>query len=90
MSRIIPVILFVIFLTGCTTSSSIGYTKIDKPTLVIPSMKPIKLNDVKFGHDGELYTLDDDNFDNLVRNEELIKNRLIIQDKIIKEYRDFY
>ena len=72
---------------GCSTQSQIQN---EKPPLVLPESPEVKMRPVKWEIKNSMICLSPEQYSNLSLNTDDIKNFIIIQNKIIEIYRDYY
>lgn len=80
-------ILFVPVCLGCSTQSHIQN---EKPTLVLPKSPEVKMRPVQWEIKNSMICLSPEQYSNLSLNTDDIKNFIIIQNKIIEIYKDYY
>lgn len=80
-------ILFVPVCTGCSTQTQI---QTEKPTLVLPKSPEVKMRPVQWEIKNSMICLSPEQYSNLSLNTDDIKNFIIIQNKIIEIYKDYY
>lgn len=80
-------ILFVPVCLGCSTQTQIQN---EKPTLILPKSPEVKMRPVKWEIKNSMICLSPEQYSNLSLNTDDIKNFIIIQNKIIKIYKDYY
>lgn len=79
-------ILFVPVCTGCSQTQ----IQNEKPTLILPESPEVKMRPVKWEIKNSMICLSPEQYSNLSLNTDDIKNFIIIQNKIIKIYKDYY
>lgn len=72
---------------GCSTQSHI---QTEKPTLVLPESPEVKMRPVQWEIKNSMICLSPEQYSNLSLNTDDIKNFIIIQNKIIEIYKDYY
>ena len=91
MLSYIKTLLFLILLVpvclGCSTQSHIQN---EKPTLVLPKSPEVKMRPVQWEIKNSMICLSPEQYSNLSLNTDDIKNFIIIQNKIIEIYKDYY
>ena len=91
MLSYIKTLLFLILLVpvclGCSSQSQIQN---EKPPLVLPESPEVKMRPVKWEIKNSMICLSPEQYSNLSLNTDDIKNFIIIQNKIIKIYKDYY
>lgn len=80
-------ILFVPVCLGCSTQSQIQN---ERPLLVLPESPEVKMRPVQWEIKNSMICLSPEQYSNLSLNTDDIKNFIIIQNKIIKIYKDYY
>lgn len=80
-------ILFVPVCLGCSTQSPIQN---ERPPLVLPKSPEVKMRPVQWEIKNSMICLSPEQYSNLSLNTDDIKNFIIIQNKIIKIYKDYY
>ena len=80
-------ILFVPVCLGCSTQSQI---QTERPPLVLPESPEVKMRPVQWEIKNSMICLSPEQYSNLSLNTDDIKNFIIIQNKIIKIYKDYY
>lgn len=80
-------ILFVPVCLGCSTQSQIQN---ERPPLVLPKSPEVKMRPVQWEIKNSMICLSPEQYSNLSLNTDDIKNFIIIQNKIIKIYKDYY
>lgn len=80
-------ILFVPVCLGCSTQTQIQN---EKPTLILPESPEVKMRPVQWEIKNSMICLSPEQYSNLSLNTDDIKNFIIIQNKIIKIYKDYY
>lgn len=79
-------ILFVPVCSGCTQTQ----IQTEKPTLILPESPEVKMRPVQWEIKNSMICLSPEQYSNLSLNTDDIKNFIIIQNKIIKIYKDYY
>ena len=79
-------ILFVPVCTGCTQTQ----IQTEKPTLILPKSPEVKMRPVKWEIKNSMICLSPEQYSNLSLNTDDIKNFMIIQNKIIEIYKNYY
>lgn len=91
MLSYIKTLLFLILLVpvclGCSSQSQIQN---EKPTLILPESPEVKMRPVQWEIKNSMICLSPEQYSNLSLNTDDIKNFIIIQNKIIKIYKDYY
>lgn len=91
MFSYIKTLLFLILLVpvclGCSTQTQI---QDEKPTLVLPESPEVKMRPVQWEIKNSMICLSPEQYSNLSLNTDDIKNFIIIQNKIIEIYKDYY
>ena len=91
MLSYIKTLLFLILLVpvclGCSTQSHIQN---ERPPLVLPKSPEVKMRPVQWEIKNSMICLSPEQYSNLSLNTDDIKNFIIIQNKIIKIYKDYY
>ena len=91
MLSYIKTLLFLILLVpvclGCSSQSQIQN---EKPTLILPESPEVKMRPVKWEIKNSMICLSPEQYSNLSLNTDDIKNFIIIQNKIIEIYKDYY
>lgn len=91
MLSYIKTLLFLILLVpvclGCSTQSPIQN---ERPPLVLPKSPEVKMRPVQWEIKNSMICLSPEQYSNLSLNTDDIKNFIIIQNKIIKIYKDYY
>ena len=72
---------------GCSTQSQIQG---EKPPLVLPKSPEVKMRPVQWEIKNSMICLSPEQYSNLSLNTDDIKNFIIIQNKIIEIYKDYY
>lgn len=72
---------------GCSTQTQI---QTEKPTLVLPESPEVKMRPVQWEIKNSMICLSPEQYSNLSLNTDDIKNFIIIQNKIIEMYKDYY
>lgn len=72
---------------GCSTQSQIQN---ERPPLVLPESPEVKMRPVKWEIKNSMICLSPEQYSNLSLNTDDIKNFIIIQNKIIEIYKDYY
>lgn len=72
---------------GCSTQTHIQN---EKPTLVLPKSPEVKMRPVQWEIKNSMICLSPEQYSNLSLNTDDIKNFIIIQNKIIEIYKDYY
>lgn len=72
---------------GCSTQSQIQN---ERPPLVLPKSPEVKMRPVKWEIKNSMICLSPEQYSNLSLNTDDIKNFIIIQNKIIEMYKDYY
>lgn len=72
---------------GCSTQSQIQN---EKPPLVLPKSPEVKMRPVQWEIKNSMICLSPEQYSNLSLNTDDIKNFIIIQNKIIEIYKDYY
>lgn len=80
-------ILFVPVCLGCSTQSHIQN---ERPPLMLPESPEVKMRPVQWEIKNSMICLSPEQYSNLSLNTDDIKNFIIIQNKIIKIYKDYY
>lgn len=80
-------ILFVPVCLGCSTQTQIQN---ERPTLILPESPEVKMRPVQWEIKNSMICLSPEQYSNLSLNTDDIKNFIIIQNKIIKIYKDYY
>ena len=90
MLSYIKTLLFLILLvpvcTGCTQTQ----IQNERPTLILPKSPEVKMRPVKWEIKNSMICLSPEQYSNLSLNTDDIKNFIIIQNKIIEIYKDYY
>jgi hypothetical protein len=85
------IILPILFLVGCKTPT-IDF--VPKTTLELTQPETLVLDDIQFDvkkeNDEIFYILDAKNFNSFVFNQEQLQNRIILNERIIREYKNYY
>ena len=94
MLSYIKIMIFLILLvpvclgcSGCTSTQSLSD---ERPTLVLPESPEIKMRPVQWEIKNSMICLSPEQYSNLSLNTDDIKNFIIIQNKIIKIYKEYY
>lgn len=87
IKTLVFLILLVPVCTGCSTQSQI---QTEKPPLVLPESPEVKMRPVKWEIKNSMICLSPEQYSNLSLNTDDIKNFIIIQNKIIEIYKDYY
>lgn len=91
MLSYIKILIFLILLVpvclGCSTQSQIQN---ERPPLVLPKSPEVKMRPVKWEIKNSMICLSPEQYSNLSLNTDDIKNFIIIQNKIIEIYKDYY
>lgn len=91
MLSYIKTLLFLILLVpvclGCSTQSHIQN---ERTPLVLPKSPEVKMRPVQWEIKNSMLCLSPEQYSNLSLNTDDIKNFIIIQNKIIKIYKDYY
>ena len=91
MLSYIKTLLFLILLVPvCLGCSSQPQIQNEKPTLILPESPEVKMRPVKWEIKNSMICLSPEQYSNLSLNTDDIKNFIIIQNKIIKIYKDYY
>ena len=72
---------------GCSTQTQIQN---ERPPLVLPESPEVKMRPVQWEIKNSMICLSPEQYSNLSLNTDDIKNFIIIQNKIIKIYKDYY
>lgn len=72
---------------GCSTQSQIQN---ERPPLVLPKSPEVKMRPVQWEIKNSMICLSPEQYSNLSLNTDDIKNFIIIQNKIIEMYKDYY
>lgn len=72
---------------GCSTQSQIQN---ERPPLVLPESPEVKMRPVQWEIKNSMICLSPEQYSNLSLNTDDIKNFIIIQNKIIEIYKDYY
>lgn len=72
---------------GCSTQSQIQN---ERPPLVLPKSPEVKMRPVQWEIKNSMICLSPEQYSNLSLNTDDIKNFIIIQNKIIEIYKDYY
>ena len=92
MLSYIKTLLFLILLVpvclGCTQSHNQIQT--EKPTLILPESPEVKMRPVQWEIKNSMICLSPEQYSNLSLNTDDIKNFIIIQNKIIEIYKEYY
>lgn len=87
IKTLVFLILLVPVCLGCSTQSHIQN---EKPTLVLPKSPEVKMRPVQWEIKNSMICLSPEQYSNLSLNTDDIKNFIIIQNKIIEIYKDYY
>lgn len=87
IKTLVFLILFVPVCLGCSTQTQI---QTEKPPLVLPESPEVKMRPVQWEIKNSMICLSPEQYSNLSLNTDDIKNFIIIQNKIIEIYKDYY
>lgn len=87
IKTLVFLILFVPVCLGCSTQSQIQN---ERPPLVLPKSPEVKMRPVQWEIKNSMICLSPEQYSNLSLNTDDIKNFIIIQNKIIEIYKDYY
>lgn len=87
IKTLVFLILLVPVCLGCSTQSHI---QTEKPPLVLPKSPEVKMRPVQWEIKNSMICLSPEQYSNLSLNTDDIKNFIIIQNKIIEIYKDYY
>lgn len=91
MLSYIKTLLFLILLIpvclGCSSQTQI---QTERPPLVLPKSPEVKMRPVQWEIKNSMICLSPEQYSNLSLNTDDIKNFIIIQNKIIEIYKDYY
>lgn len=85
--KILVLVLSLGCVFGCSTQSHIQG---EKPTLILPETPEVKMRPVQWEIKNSMICLSPEQYSNLSLNTDDIKNFIIIQNKIIEIYKDYY
>lgn len=87
IKTLVFLILLVPVCLGCSTQSQIQN---ERPPLVLPESPEVKMRPVQWEIKNSMICLSPEQYSNLSLNTDDIKNFIIIQNKIIEIYKDYY
>ena len=87
IKTLVFLILLVPVCLGCSTQTQIQN---EKPPLVLPKSPEVKMRPVQWEIKNSMICLSPEQYSNLSLNTDDIKNFIIIQNKIIEIYKDYY
>lgn len=87
IKTLVFLILLVPICLGCSTQTQIQN---ERPPLVLPKSPEVKMRPVQWEIKNSMICLSPEQYSNLSLNTDDIKNFIIIQNKIIEIYKDYY
>lgn len=90
MLSYIKTLLFLILLVPVCTGCSQTQIQTEKPTLILPESPEVKMRPVQWEIKNSMICLSPEQYSNLSLNTDDIKNFIIIQNKIIELYKEYY
>lgn len=82
--------LVLVLSLGCVFGCSQSQIQNEKPTLILPETPEVKMRPVQWEIKNSMICLSPEQYSNLSLNTDDIKNFIIIQNKIIEIYKDYY
>lgn len=82
--------LVLVLSLGCVFGCSQSHIQNEKPTLILPETPEVKMRPVQWEIKNSMICLSPEQYSNLSLNTDDIKNFIIIQNKIIEIYKDYY
>lgn len=90
LSYIKTLLFLILFVPVCLGCSSQTQIQNERPPLVLPESPEVKMRPVKWEIKNSMICLSPEQYSNLSLNTDDIKNFIIIQNKIIEIYKDYY
>lgn len=90
LSYIKTLLFLILFVPVCLGCSSKTQIQNEKPTLILPESPEVKMRPVQWEIKNSMICLSPEQYSNLSLNTDDIKNFIIIQNKIIEIYKDYY
>lgn len=90
MLSYIKTLLFLILLVPVCLGCSQTQIQNERPTLILPESPEVKMRPVQWEIKNSMICLSPEQYSNLSLNTDDIKNFIIIQNKIIEIYKDYY